>query len=75
MDKVTDWAFLLFNETSDEEVKAAAIMLLNGDLTVKELKNLDIIKNHFSSIKKKRRKGIKSKELNKFVEEHLSLSN
>ncbi|MFB5197610.1 hypothetical protein ACE198_22325 [Neobacillus sp. KR4-4] len=74
MDKVTDWAYLLFNETTDEEVKAVAIMLLNGDLSIKELTKMDSIKVHFSSVKKKRRKGyIKSKELNKFVEEHLIL--
>ncbi|MBM7656226.1 hypothetical protein [Neobacillus cucumis] len=74
MDKVTDWAYLLFVETSDDEVKEIAKRLLNGDLSVKDLKSMDKIKVHFKSAKKKRRKGyINNKELNRFVEEYLSL--
>ncbi|WP_214999175.1 hypothetical protein [Bacillus sp. ISL-7] len=48
--------------------------LLNGDLSVKDLKSMDKIKVHFRTVKKKRRKGfINYKELNKFVEEYLLL--
>ncbi|MBT2728131.1 hypothetical protein J7E63_14410 [Bacillus sp. ISL-75] len=74
MDKVTDWAFLLFNETTDDEVKETAIKLLVGDLSLKELIKMDNMKVHFIAVKKKRRKGcIKSKELNQFIEDHLLL--
>jgi hypothetical protein len=76
LDRVTDWAFLLYRETSNEEVKQVAIKLLNGDLTVKELNNMDAIKIHFRTVKKKRRKGhIKSQEINKFIEEHIIFGN
>jgi len=69
-----NWAFLLFNETTDEAVMETAIKLLVGDLSLKELINMDNMKVHFRAVKKKRRKGcIKSKELNQFIEEHLLL--
>src|SRR4051794_35963856 len=69
MDKVSNLAFLLYNESTNVAVKQAAVKLLTGDLTVTEIKNNNETKAPFNNASKKLRKGyIKKKELNQFIE-------
>jgi hypothetical protein len=76
MDKVSNLAFLLYNESTNVAVKQAAVKLLTGDLTVKEIKNNNETKAPFNNASKKLRKGyIKKEELNQFIEQHMYSSN
>jgi hypothetical protein len=57
VDKVSDLAFLLYNESTNDAVKQAAVKLLTGELTVKEVKSNNETKVPFKNASKKLRKG------------------
>jgi propanediol dehydratase small subunit len=76
MDKVSRLAYLLFNESNNQEVKQVAVKLLIGDLTLKQVQNMKIAANDLKVATKKLKNGyIDSHELYKFVENHLYTDN
>ncbi|RHW42057.1 hypothetical protein D1B31_05290 [Neobacillus notoginsengisoli] len=72
MDKVTSIAFILYHATDDSNVKARAVDLLNGETDLRELKAdtdmLHLVETAEAMFKKR---SVKKKDLQKFVEENL----
>jgi hypothetical protein len=63
---------MLYVETNNEVVKDAAVQLLIGDFTIKQLKNMTETKMHIKAASRKlRKRTINSKELHKFIEDHI----
>lgn len=76
MDKTSALAFIMYNETNNDEVKEAAVRLLIGDFTIKQMKAMKETKVHIKTSARKLRQGkINSEELNKFIEDHIYLFN
>lgn len=71
LDRVSCLAYLLFQEEK-EEIKEAAVQLIIGDTSIKELKSSSYFLSYIENAEKK----LKTSELNKkdvyqFVEKHL----
>jgi hypothetical protein len=72
LDKTSTLAFILYSVTSSKEVKEAAVKLLIGDLTIKQLNAMKETNKHIKAASKELRKGkINSNELIKFIENHI----
>jgi hypothetical protein len=72
MDKVTCIAFLLYNSSNSQDIKEKAIQLLNGDVSIRDLKKIVKLQAYLlqaeASLKKNR---IDKNELQKFAEEFM----
>jgi hypothetical protein len=72
MDKVTCIAFLLYNSSNIQDIKEKAIQLLNGDVSIRDLKKIVKLQAYLlqaeASLKKNK---IDKNELQKFAEEFM----
>lgn len=72
MDKVSCLAYLLYNSSKSQDIREKAIQLLNGDVSVRELKKNNSIKAHLvtlESLLKKRQ--IDKTQVGQFVEKFM----
>jgi len=74
MDKVSCIAFLLYNSSKNQDIKEKAIQLLNGDVSIRDLKRNTLIQSYLvvaeSHLKKNK---IDKKQVQVFVEEFLAI--
>ncbi|NWQ42004.1 hypothetical protein MLOOGBEN_15005 [Bacillus sp. EB106-08-02-XG196] len=74
MDKVTCIAFLLYHSSKSQDIREKAIQLLNGDVSIRELKKMASIQAHLviaeSTLKKNHLDKMK---VQRFAEEFLLL--
>jgi hypothetical protein len=74
VDKVTCIAFLLYHSSKSQDIREKAIQLLNGDVSIRELKRITSIQPHLvmaeSTLKKK---TIDKLQVQRFAEEFLLL--
>lgn len=72
MDKVTCIAFLLYQSSNSQDIKEKAIQLLNGDVSIRDLKKNNSVQSHLvvaeSFYKKKKLDPLK---IQLFVEEFM----
>lgn len=74
MDKVTCLAFLLHESSKNQDIKEKAIQLLNGDISLRDLKRNGMIQSHLvlaeSFLKKNK---IDKNRIQQFAEEYMLL--
>jgi hypothetical protein len=71
MDRMSCLSYLLY-QCDDEEVKDVAIKLLNGDLFLKEAKQMKRIYPHIIAAESlQKRKGIDDRKVAQFVEQYM----
>lgn len=46
MDKITCISYLLYHSSKNQDIKEKAIQLLNGDISIRDLKRNVLIQNH-----------------------------
>lgn len=72
MDKVTCIAFLLYQSSKSQDIREKAIQLLNGDVSIRDLKRNVHYQTHLvlaeSTLRKNR---IDKNQVQKFAEEYL----
>ncbi|OIK10965.1 hypothetical protein BIV60_19530 [Bacillus sp. MUM 116] len=74
MDKVTSISFLLYESTNSQDIKEKAIQLLNGDVSLRELKKDRSIKHYLVIAESLLKKNKIDKNLvHKFAEEFMIL--
>ncbi|MEH6994563.1 hypothetical protein V7075_17930 [Neobacillus drentensis] len=74
MDKVTCIAFLLYHSSKSQDIREKAIQLLNGDVSIRELKRNTSIQSHLVMAESTLRKNYINKlQVQKFAEEFLLL--
>ncbi|WP_160720986.1 hypothetical protein [Bacillus sp. USDA818B3_A] len=72
MDKVTCIAYLLYNTSKNPLIKEKAIQLLNGDVSIHELKKDPLFKTHLVMAESLIRKNkIDKAQVNGFVDEFM----
>ena len=74
MDKVTCIAYLLYKSSKNQDIKEKAIQLLNGDVSIRDLKRNTSIKSNLviaESLLKKNK--IDKEQVQVFVEEFLAV--
>lgn len=72
MDKVTCIAFLLYQSSKSQDIKEKAIQLLNGDVSIRDLKrNTEVQAYIFLAESSLRKNKIDKNEVQKFAEEFL----
>lgn len=74
MDKVTCIAYLLYKSSKNPDIKEKAIQLLNGDLSIPELKRNSSIQSHIviaESLLKKNK--IDKNQVQLFAEEYMTI--
>ncbi|MDQ0197824.1 hypothetical protein [Neobacillus ginsengisoli] len=72
MDKVTCIAFLLFHSAKSQDIREKAIQLLNGDVSLRDLKRIVAVQPHLvlaESLLKKNK--LDKNEVQKFAEEFM----
>lgn len=72
MDKVTCIAFLLFHSSKSQDIREKAIQLLNGDVSLRDLKRIVSVQPHLvlaESLLKKNK--LDKNEVQKFAEEFM----
>jgi hypothetical protein len=74
MDKVTCIAFLLYHSSKSQDIREKAIQLLNGDVSIRDLKRNNAVQAHLILAESALRKNKIDKHLvQKFAEEFLLL--
>ncbi|MEH7254125.1 hypothetical protein V7111_18555 [Neobacillus niacini] len=74
MDKVTCIAYLLYHSSNRQDIREKAIQLLNGDVSIRELKRNTVIQAHIILAEATVRKNNLDKlQVQKFAEEFLLL--
>lgn len=74
MDKVTCIAFLLYHSSKSQDIREKAIQLLNGDVSIRDLKRNTAIQAHLILAESALRKNkIDKQHVQKFAEEFLLL--
>lgn len=74
MDKVTCIAFLLYQSSKSQDIRDIAIQLLNGDVSIRDLKRNPSIQAHLILAESKLRKNtINKQQVQRFAEEFLLL--
>ena len=74
MDKVTCIAFLLYHSSKSQDIREIAIQLLNGDVSIRELKRNTSIQAHLVMAESTlRKKTINKLQVQSFAEEFLLL--
>lgn len=72
MDKISCLAYLL-HQSDDEKVKSIAIQLLNGDVSLKEIKKIKELKTHITATQVKIQK-VDTHKVAQFVEKFMVMS-
>ncbi|MED4203973.1 hypothetical protein [Neobacillus mesonae] len=74
MDKITCIAYLLYKSSKNQDIQEKAIQLLNGDVSIRELKRNDAVKALIiiseSMLKKNK---IDKNQVQLFAEEYMSI--
>lgn len=74
MDKVTCIAFLLYHSSTSQDIREKAIQLLNGDVSIRDLKRNVAIQAHLVLAESMLRKNNVNKfQVQQFAEEFLLL--
>lgn len=74
MDKVTCIAFLLYHSSKSQDIREKAIQLLNGDISIRDLKRNTVIQAHVILAESAlRKKTIDKLQVQQFAEEFLLL--
>ncbi|WP_335536929.1 hypothetical protein [Neobacillus niacini] len=74
MDKVTCIAFLLYHSSKSQDIREKAIQLLNGDISIRDLKRNTAIQAHLILAESAlRKKTIDKLKVQQFAEEFLLL--
>lgn len=74
VDKVTCIAFLLYHSSKSQDIQEKAIQLLNGDVSIRELKRIPSIQAHLVMAESALRKNTIDKlQVQRFAEEFLLL--
>jgi hypothetical protein len=74
MDKVTCIAFLLYHSSKSQDIREKAIQLLNGDISIRDLKRNTAIQAHLILAESAlRKKTIDKLQVQQFAEEFLLL--
>lgn len=74
MDKVTCIAFLLYQSSKNQDIREKAIQLLNGDVSIRDLKRDPSIQTHLVLAESMfRKKTIDKQHVQEFAEEFLLL--
>jgi hypothetical protein len=74
MDKVTCIAYLLYQSSKSQDIREKAIQLLNGDVSIRDLKRNSAIQAHLVLAESALRKNnIDKHQVQKFAEEFLLL--
>jgi hypothetical protein len=74
MDKVTCIAFLLYHSSKSQDIREKAIQLLNGDISIRDLKRNTAIQAHLILAESALRKNnIDKLQVQQFAEEFLLL--
>lgn len=74
MDKITCIAFLLYKSSKNQDIREKAIQLLNGDVTIRELKKDVSVQAHVmiaESLLKKNK--IDKNQVQQFVQEFMAV--
>ncbi len=74
MDKITCIAYLLYKSSTNQDIKEKAIQLLNGDVSIRDLKRNVNIQSHLviaESLLKRAR--IDKNQVQLFVEEYMAV--
>ncbi|WP_042455679.1 hypothetical protein [Neobacillus dielmonensis] len=74
MDKITCIAYLLYNSSRDQNIKNKAIQLLNGDVSIRDLKREPSLQTHIAFTESFLKKNkIDKNQVQQFAEEFLVL--
>ena len=74
VDKVTCIAFLLYHSSKSQDIREKAIQLLNGDISIRDLKRNTAIQAHLILAESAlRKKTIDKLQVQQFAEEFLLL--
>ncbi|MDN3018716.1 hypothetical protein PH210_21240 [Paenibacillus sp. BSR1-1] len=74
MDKITCIAYLLYKSSKNQDIREKAIQLLNGDVSVRELKKNISIQAHLVIVESLLKKNqIDKNEVQLFVEEFMTV--
>jgi hypothetical protein len=74
VDKVTCIAFLLYHSSKSQDIREKAIQLLNGDVSIRDLKRNTVIQAHLILAESALRKNhIDKHKVQQFAEEFLLL--
>lgn len=74
VDKVTCIAFLLYHSSKSQDIREKAIQLLNGDVSIRDLKRNTVIQAHLILAESALRKNnIDKLKIQQFAEEFLLL--
>ncbi|WP_423798771.1 hypothetical protein [Neobacillus sp. SAB-20_R2A] len=74
MDKITCIAYLLYNSSKNQDIREKAIQLLNGDVSIRDLKRIVSIQAHLVLAESTLKKNNLDKNLvQQFAEEFLSV--
>ena len=74
MDKVTCIAYLLYQSSKSQDIREKAIQLLNGDISIRDLKRNTAIQAHLILAESAlRKKTIDKLQVQQFAEEFLLL--
>ncbi|NRD80378.1 hypothetical protein HPT25_23950 [Bacillus sp. BRMEA1] len=74
MDKVTCIAYLLYNSSKNQDIKEIAIQLLNGEISMRDLKKNLPIQAQFGIAESLFKKNqINKKDVQLFVEEFMTI--
>jgi hypothetical protein len=74
VDKITCIAFLLYQSSKNQDIREKAIQLLNGDVTIRDLKRNAAIHAHLVLAESTlRKKTIDKNQVQRFAEEFLLL--
>jgi hypothetical protein len=74
MDKVTCIAFLLYHSSTSQDIREKAIQLLNGDISIRDLKRNAAIQAHLVLAESMlRKKNVDKFQVQQFAEEFLLL--
>jgi len=72
VDKVTTIAYLLYISSKNQDIKEKAIQLLNGDLSIRDLKRIPALRAHLTMVETILKKNqIDKKKIQQFVEEFM----
>lgn len=72
MDRICCLAYLLY-QSDDEKVKNTAIQLLNGDISLKDIKKIKGLKTHITASEAKL-KTVDTHKVAQFVEKFMSMA-
>ena len=74
MDKVTCIACLIYKSSKNQDIKEIAIQLLNGDLSIRDLKKMTSIQSYLTAAESLLKKNkIDKREVQLFAEEFMKV--